>query len=99
MSLADHLALWAPNPVSEYRRHRLETTRALLETYFRGRAGFVNPAPLLNGHQVMAEFELKPGPQLGQILEELREAQAVGEATTVEQAREWLAQRLATGEM
>jgi hypothetical protein len=42
----------------------------------------------------MAEFGLKPGPRLGKLLEDLREAQAVGEVTTLEDARAWLAERI-----
>ena len=48
----------------------------------------------MNGHQLMTEFGLKPGPQLGRLLDDLREAQAVGEVTTLEDARAWLAERI-----
>ncbi len=95
LGLADHLATRAANPLADHWEHRLGTTRLLLDAYFRARAERVAPLPLLNGHEIMGEFGLKPGPQIGHLLEELREAQAVGEVTTADAARAWLAQRLA----
>jgi tRNA nucleotidyltransferase/poly(A) polymerase len=95
LSLADHISIHAPKPDLTYSGRRLRTAQMLMEAYFRKRAECVNPPSLLNGHQVMAEFGLKPGPQIGQLLEELREAQAVGKVATPDEARTWLAQRLA----
>jgi hypothetical protein len=94
LGLADHLATRASDPLPDHWKRRLGTTKLLLEAYFRERTARVEPPPLLNGHQVMAEFGLKPGPRVGQLLEELREAQAVGEVTTPDEARAWLAERL-----
>lgn len=48
------------------------------------------PPPLLSGHEVMALLDLPPGPQLGQLLRALAEAQALGEVSTPETARDWL---------
>ncbi|MCX6032138.1 MAG: HD domain-containing protein [Chloroflexi bacterium] len=93
LGLADHLAIRAANPLPDHWEHRLGTTRLLLDAYFRARGERVAPLPLLNGHEIMGEFGLKPGPQIGELLEELREAQAVGEVTTADAARAWLAQR------
>jgi hypothetical protein len=38
----------------------------------------------------MAEFGLSPGPLVGRLIAALREAQAIGEVTTVDEARTWL---------
>jgi tRNA nucleotidyltransferase/poly(A) polymerase len=95
LGLADHLATRAANPLPDHWEHRLGTTKLLLDAYFRARGERVAPLPLLNGHEIMGEFGLKPGPQIGELLEELREAQAVGEVTTADVARAWLAERLA----
>jgi poly(A) polymerase len=94
LSLADSLATRAAQPDAESWRRRVAATSLLLEAYFRARTEQVAPAPLMNGHQLMAEFGLKPGPQLGKLLDDLREAQAVGEVTTLEDARAWLAERI-----
>jgi tRNA nucleotidyltransferase/poly(A) polymerase len=90
LSLVDHMAFRAPDPVPERWKQRLGVTQMLLEAYFRERADRVNPEPLLDGRQIMAEFGLEPGPQIGRLLEGLREAQAMGLVTTADQARAWL---------
>jgi UTP:GlnB (protein PII) uridylyltransferase len=94
LSLADSMATRAAQPDAQSWRRRLAATSLLLEAFFRARTEQVAPPPLMNGRQVMAEFGLKPGPRLGKLLEDLREAQAVGEVTTLEDARAWLAERI-----
>jgi tRNA nucleotidyltransferase/poly(A) polymerase len=94
LSLADSMATRATAPDSEGWQRRLETTRALLEAYFRARQDRVSPALLLDGRQVMAALDLRPGPQVGELLEQLREAQATGEVATVDAALAWLRARL-----
>jgi putative nucleotidyltransferase with HDIG domain len=42
--------------------------------------------PLVDGHTLMARLKLTPGPQVGQLLEAVREAQAAGEIHTVDEA-------------
>ena len=42
--------------------------------------------PLVDGHMLMAELELSPGPQIGQLLEQILEAQAAGEIATADDA-------------
>jgi tRNA nucleotidyltransferase/poly(A) polymerase len=94
LSLADHMATWAPDPDPGRWGNCLRTTELLLETYFRERGERVEPCPLLDGRQIMAEFGLRPGPHVGELLDGLREAQAVGEVTTVEQAVAWVTERV-----
>jgi tRNA nucleotidyltransferase/poly(A) polymerase len=94
LSLADHMAVRAPSPVPEQWQRRLGTSRLLLESYFRQRETRVQPEPLFDGTRIMAEFGLKPGPQVGQLLEGLREAQASGEVTSSEEALAWLTERV-----
>jgi tRNA nucleotidyltransferase/poly(A) polymerase len=53
-----------------------------------------NPRPLLDGTRIMAEFDLSPGPLVGRLIAALREAQAIGEVTTVDEARTWLSTHL-----
>jgi tRNA nucleotidyltransferase/poly(A) polymerase len=94
LSLADSLATRAAQPDVESWRRRVSSTSMLLEAYFRARSEQVAPAPLMNGHQLMAESGLKPGPHVGKLLDDLREAQAVGDVTTLEDARAWLIERI-----
>lgn len=62
----------------------------LLDRYYHARAQTVAPPPLLNGRDVMQVLGVAPGPRVGEILEALREAQAVGEVTTHEEAVEFV---------
>ncbi len=94
LSLADSMATRAGRPDPERWRQRLHVTETLWRAYFRERAARVEPAVLLNGHQLMAEFGLTGGPQIGELLDGLREAQAVGDVSTVAEARAWVAERL-----
>ena len=90
LGVADLMAVPARALDSETRQRRFATTRMLLDAFFRDYPRSVSPAPLLNGRQVMAELGLKPGPRIGAILEGLREAQATGKVSTVDEAWTWL---------
>jgi tRNA nucleotidyltransferase/poly(A) polymerase len=94
LSLADYAAIRAGNPFLEAWGRRLNTAGLLLSAYFRERTQRVDPIPLLDGWQVMAAFGLPQGPQVGSLLEGLREAQAAGEITQIDEALAWLTQRL-----
>jgi hypothetical protein len=90
LGLADQMAMQAQDFVPETWQRRLATTRTLFDAYFRDHPRSVTPAALLNGRQVMAELDLKPGPRIGELLEGLREAQATGEVNSETEARAWL---------
>ena len=47
--------------------------------------------PLLRGDDVMAAFQLVPGPEVGRLLRRAREAQALGLFRTREEGLRWLA--------
>lgn len=65
---------------------QLETARSLLEAWFDRRAEIVEPPPLLTGTDVMQVLQLRPGPQVGQLLDALREAQVRGEISSADDA-------------
>ena len=46
----------------------------------------MRPEPLVDGRQLMAHLGLKPGPEVGRLLQLIEEAQAVGEIVTAEEA-------------
>jgi tRNA nucleotidyltransferase/poly(A) polymerase len=72
----------------------LEVVRMMLEAWFEKREREVAPVPLVDGDDLINEFALKPGPQIGRLIETIREAQAVGEISTREQALELAKTRL-----
>jgi len=88
MSLADMLAVYGPTLNQDSWAAMLDTVRSLLESYFEHAAEHLDPPMLLTGDEIMQALGLHPGPQVGYLLEALREAQAAGEVSTREAALE-----------
>ncbi|MEX2161612.1 MAG: HD domain-containing protein [Anaerolineales bacterium] len=94
LSLADFMGKYAADlPQEELTKH-LVTLRTLLEAFFENPEQAVQPLALLNGDELMQELGLTPGPKVGEILEELREAQAAGEVRTRDEALAFAKSRL-----
>jgi tRNA nucleotidyltransferase/poly(A) polymerase len=72
----------------------LDVARILLENYWEKPEETVAPPRLINGLDVMNEYQLQASPRIGQLLEAIREAQAVGKVSTREEAlafgHDWL---------
>ncbi len=72
----------------------LDVARIFLENYWEKPEETVAPPRLVDGNEIMQEFELRPGPAIGHLLDAIREAQAAGEISTrdeaVEYGRKWL---------
>jgi hypothetical protein len=85
LNLADHLA--ARGPMIEYNKWRehADILRYVIEERF-SEAGIVEPPKLISGHDLIAGLKMSPGPEIGRLLEAVREAQASGEVTTKEEA-------------
>ncbi|MBL8147251.1 MAG: CCA tRNA nucleotidyltransferase [Anaerolineae bacterium] len=77
---------------------QLEAARLLLWAWFDRRSEVVEPAPLVTGAQLMKALRLKSGPQIGALLDALREAQVMGQVTTETEALELAAEILAGGQ-
>lgn len=88
LSMADMLATYGSTlPQEDWVRH-LDILRCLLEAWWEHAQEQVLPPALINGHELMAELCLNPGPEIGQLLEAIREAQALGTVSSREQALE-----------
>ncbi len=85
LSLADHLATWGPNLRERRWARRLEVAELLLHHYFERWEETVAPELPVDGHDLMRELGLEPGPQIGRLLDALREAMAAGEVETREE--------------
>jgi poly(A) polymerase len=96
LSLADTLGTGSETFSQEQWSHHLEVIRCLLEAWWDHPRERVTPLVLVNGNDLMKEFEISPGPQVGKLLEAIREAQAVGQVGTREEALE-LARKLLAG--
>jgi hypothetical protein len=66
------------------------TARLLLEAWFGERDIRVAPTALLSGDDVMRLRAIGPGPEVGRILEALREAQAAGEVNSRDEAERYV---------
>ena len=71
----------------------LDRCRDLLDLWVNHQADWIDPPALIRGEDVIASLGIQPGPQVGWILEEIREKQVSGEITTREDAERWLASR------
>jgi putative nucleotidyltransferase with HDIG domain len=86
LSLADTLATHGPALPPESWAIHLDVVRALLEAWWERPEESISPPALINGVEMMAELGLSPGPQVGRLLEAVREAQATGRVSTREEA-------------
>ncbi|MFN3929024.1 MAG: HD domain-containing protein, partial [Thermoflexus sp.] len=85
LALADTLAVWGPTLTDAIWRPRLLVAQTLWQAFFEAPERFVRPIPLIRGDDLLA-MGLPEGPQIGRILEAIREAQAAGEVVTREEA-------------
>lgn len=84
-------AVAAPSDAPGRRRWHddLVVARRLLRAYFTRRDELVDPPPLLTGDDLM-RLGVPRGPDVGRILEALREKQAAGEVCSAQAARDWV---------
>ena len=93
LAMADVLAARGPDLAPERWANYARMVAAVLEAGAE-QPGNPNGNPaLINGHDLMDALHLPPGPRIGSLLAHLREAEAVGEITTREDAMD-LAARL-----
>lgn len=86
LSMADLLGRDVPPVPPDAWRRRLATSRALLDAWFEPHRPQIAPDLFLTGDEVMRLGALTPGPEVGRILEEVREAQAAGEVRSRKEA-------------
>ena len=98
LALADSRATRGHTLTQESWTAELDICRILLENYWEKPAETISPPRLLDGNELMAEFDLKPGPRIGETLEAIREAQATGKVHTRKDAlifaRQWLEEQV-----
>jgi len=85
LALADYLATGGPNlDVEQWKQHNHVVNYVLAE-HMRQEAE-VMPVKLIDGHDIMDVLGISSGPLVGELLTEVREAQAAGELNTKEDA-------------
>lgn len=97
LALADLRGTYANHLTVDTWTTYLDIARILLENYWEKPEEVISPPRLLDGRDLMREFNLKPGRIIGQLLESVRENQASGKIQTREQAFEFAREELAKG--
>ena len=95
-SLCDHLAMQGPRLSPAGWSWHLGWTAEMIETFY-GEETVIRPAPIVRGDDIMRELGLAPGPLIGRLLEDVREAQAAGEVQTREEALAWARRAASAG--
>lgn len=86
VAMADWLATNDRRSMADWRAYVGHVAQMLAFVYSEKGVETATLRPLVDGHQIMRELKLEPGPRLGALLEELAEAQAAGEVHTAAEA-------------
>ena len=86
LAMADVLAARGPHLSQERWANYARMVAAVLEAGAEQPGNRNGNPPLINGHDLMDALGLPPGPRIGSLLARLREAEAVGEITSREDA-------------
>ena len=96
-SLADHLATrGADLDIANWRQHA--DLIDYIPTQHSRQESVVIPPGLINGHDLINNLNLSPGPEIGKLLEAIREAQACQEITTRDEALAYASRLLSSKE-
>jgi tRNA nucleotidyltransferase/poly(A) polymerase len=97
LNLADTRGMRGATLTRDVWKAYLDIAKLLVENYWERPEEAVSPPRLVDGVALMKEFDLKPGPLVGHLLETIREHQAAGDIKTPEQAFAFARRELAKG--
>jgi poly(A) polymerase len=97
-SLADHLATRGPNLDTANWQEHANIVAHVLSQRSKQEGVVITPPKLINGYDLISNFNLTPGPELGKLLEAVREAQASGEVTNRKEVLSYVNHLLTLGE-
>jgi len=95
LNLADHLATRGTELTMKHWREHADLVRYILACHDEEEK-LTLPPRLVDGHDVIDRFGIGPGPEVGEVLEAVREAQAAGEINTREEALAYIERWLAS---
>jgi len=94
LALADLRATYGTRITQETWTACLDVVRLFLENWWEKRDETIDPPLFVNGDDLIGTLKLQPGPDIGRILEAVREAQALGSIHSREEAlilaRDWV---------
>jgi tRNA nucleotidyltransferase domain 2 putative len=94
-ALADHQATYPADTPNDAWAGLVTLASRMLTDYWERHAEQVAPPPLIDGYDLLREFGLQPGPEIGELLEAVREAQVTGQVCSREEALALIHTRLA----
>ncbi len=86
LALADRRGTYAAESVDKKDAHLRATIAQLVERYYSLPQTIIAPPTLIDGRELMKELGLTPGPNIGELLEAIREAQADDQIKTRDEA-------------
>mgnify|MGYP001446402379 CR=1 FL=1 len=94
LSLADVMATYGVTLPQQVLENELTAVRTLLDGLWEAPQEVVRPPRLLSGQDLQEQFQLSPGREIGDLLEDLQEAQAMGDVSSRDDALRFIEQRL-----
>lgn len=93
-TLADTLGTYGERLSAEKWDQSVRVAQEFLSAWWDHKESIISPTPLLDGHDIQRIFGLKPGVQIGRLLDSLLEAQVRGEVRTQTEAENFISKRL-----
>jgi tRNA nucleotidyltransferase/poly(A) polymerase len=97
LSLAHTMSHSIPGLDGDEWERATHSVAQILSAWFEHHETHITPAPLLSGRDVMRALDLQPGPQIGELLQQLVEEQATGAILTRQQALDFVQQSKRSG--
>lgn len=98
LSLADVWATYGSTLTQEIWTQYLDVVRSLLDAWWEFTTERVSPPVLLTGNDLIDELQLSPGPEIGVLLEKIKEAQVEGNVSSRIEALEFVQNLLTSNE-
>jgi len=92
--LSDVLATYEDTLTEERWNRAISSVNNIFNAYFIHHAKIITPPKLIDGNDILKEFNLQPGKKIGGLLERVAEAQVNGEVHTKGEAIDYLRQQL-----
>ena len=92
--LSDVLATYEDTLTEERWNRAISSVNNIFDAYFIHHAKIITPPKLIDGNDILKEFNLQPGKKIGGLLERIAEAQINGEVYTKGEAIDYLGQLL-----
>jgi poly(A) polymerase len=89
LSLADHLATRGPALIYENWAEHTGLVEYVIGKHFEQK-NIIKPPKIVDGYDIMNIFGVGPGPEVGELLEAVREAQASGDINSRDEATEFI---------